>query len=47
MEGKRVIKHFQVPMEEEKMEQLKKATGKETVKEALTEAVEFYLRRKK
>lgn len=42
-----MIKHFQVPLEEEKMERLKKATGKETVKEALTEAVEAYLRRRR
>ena len=39
-----VIKHYQVPMAERKIERLKKVTGEKTVKEALTRAVEYCIK---
>lgn len=42
-----MIKHYQVPFEEETIEKLKEATNKEAAKDAITEAVEHYLKCKR
>lgn len=41
------IRHCQVPLEEEIIEELKKATGKETIKDALNYAVDYCIKRYK
>ena len=43
MVSKVTIKSYQFPWETEKMEALKKKTGKDSSKDALTVAVEAYL----